>query len=305
MLPARPAEMQAADLIALGVRLGIIFLGAVFVLRISGVVIRRLEHTIRDRSTGEEAPREKRARTIGSVLRGLTRSLVFIIAALMGVRELGLDITPALAAAGGFGVAMGIGAQSLIRDWISGFFFILDDQYGVGDIVRAAGVTGNIERLTLRHTELRDSDGSLHFIPNGEIKIVTNLTKSWAAPLVRVPVSADEDPERVLKTLDEMARVFRADPSTALLLVDGPNVLGIDEISAGQFTVLIQAKTRPEHRHPVARALRLASMRRLRSAGISLIPATRDGVEPAAASSSGSAPAPGIPAAAPTSGDPQ
>jgi small conductance mechanosensitive channel len=274
MLPARAAEMQAADVIALGVRLAIIFLGAVLVLRVSGALIKRLERTIRERATGDEAAREKRARTIGSVLRGGGRLLVFVIAALMGVRELGLDITPALAAAGGFGVALGIGAQSLVRDWIAGFFIIHDDQFGVGDIVRAAGVAGTIEQLSLRHTELRDGDGSLHFIPNGEIKIVTNLTRSWAAPLVRVPVSADEDPERVLKVFDEMARAFRADPATASLLVDGPNVLGIDDVSAGQFTVLIQAKTRPENRHPVTRALRLAALRRLRAEGISLVAAT-------------------------------
>jgi moderate conductance mechanosensitive channel len=209
------------------------------------------------------------------------------------VRELGLDITPALAAAGGFGVAAGIGAQSLVRDWISGFFVILDDQYGVGDIVRVAGVAGTIEELTLRHTELRDGDGSLHFIPNGEIKIVTNLTKSWAAPVVKIPINGGEDPDRVLRIFDELARDFRTDPATAPLLVDGPNVLGIDDVSAGQFTILIQARTRPENRYPVLRALRLAALRRLRADGISTTPAMMDGTPhaapPAAAASQPSA----------------
>jgi small conductance mechanosensitive channel len=188
----------------------------------------------------------------------------------MAVRELGLDITPALAAAGGFGVAAGLGAQSLVRDWISGFFIILDDQYGVGDTVRVAGVAGTIEHLSLRHTELRDGDGSLHFIPNGEIKIVTNLTKSWAAPLIRIPVSTDEDPENVLRILNEMAHAFKADEATNSLLLDGPTVLGIDDVSGGQFTVLIQARTRPENRHPATRELRLAAIRRLRANGVAL-----------------------------------
>jgi len=273
MLPARAVEVETADVIALAVRLGVIVLGTILVLRVAGALVSRLEQTIRERSVGEEAARDKRARTIGGVLRGGARSLVFVVAALMAVRELGLDITPALAAAGGFGVAAGLGAQSLVRDWISGFFIIHDDQYGVGDTVRVAGVAGTIEQLTLRHTELRDGDGSLHFIPNGEIKIVTNLTKSWAAPLIRIPVSADEDPERVLGLLNEMVSAFKADAATAALLVDGPTVLGIDDVSAGQYTVLIQARTRPENRHPATRALRLAAIRRLRAEGISLHPA--------------------------------
>ena len=266
-----PAPLPgAADIIVLSIRLGVIVLGTVLVLRVAGALVSRLEETIRQRSVGEEAARDKRARTIGGVLRGGARSLVFVVAALMAVRELGLDITPALAAAGGFGVAAGLGAQSVVRDWISGFFIIHDDQYGVGDTVRVAGVAGSIEQLTLRHTELRDGDGSLHFIPNGEIKIVTNLTKSWAAPLIRIPVNADEDPERVLRVLNEMVSAFRADAVTAALLVDGPTVLGIDDITGGQYTVLIQARTRPENRHPATRALRLAAIRRLRAEGIAL-----------------------------------
>lgn len=270
MLPARAAEVGAADIIVLSIRLGVIVLGTVLVLRVASALVSRLEKTIRERSVGEDAARDKRARTIGGVLRGGARSLVFVVAALMAVRELGLDITPALAAAGGFGVAAGLGAQSVVRDWISGFFIIHDDQYGVGDTVRVAGVAGSIEQLTLRHTELRDGDGSLHFIPNGEIKIVTNLTKSWAAPLIRIPVNADEDPERVLRVLNEMVSAFRADAVTAALLVDGPTVLGIDDITGGQYTVLIQARTRPENRHPATRALRLAAIRRLRAEGIAL-----------------------------------
>ncbi|HET9950863.1 MAG TPA: mechanosensitive ion channel domain-containing protein [Candidatus Eisenbacteria bacterium] len=278
MLPARAAEMEAADIIALGVRLGIIVLGAAIMLRVSGALTSRLARAIRERGLGDDAAREKRARTIGAVLGGGGRTLVVVVAALMAVRELGLDITPALATAGGFGVAAGLGAQSLVRDWISGFFIILDDQFGVGDVVRVAGVTGTIEALSLRSTELRDGDGSLHFIPNGEIKIVTNLTRSWAAPLLRIPVNATEDPERVLRVIDEMARAFKADPATAPLLVDGPNVLGIEDVAGGLYTVLIQAKTRPENRHPVGRALRLAALRRLSAEGISLAPSSAVGI---------------------------
>jgi small conductance mechanosensitive channel len=270
VLKTPPPEAAAIDLAALLISLGILLLGTLLTLRLAGILIGRIERAIMRGGAGEESAREKRARTIGGVLRGAARTLVFVVAGLMGIRELGLDITPAVAAAGGFGVAAGVGAQSLVRDWISGLFIIRDNQYAVGDVVRAAGVAGTIEELTLRHTELRDGDGSLHFIPNGEIKIVTNLTKSWAAPLIRVPVSLEEDPDRAMAVLESMAADFRADPAMAPLLQDGPKVLGVDDVGTGQFTVLVQARTRPEHRYPVMRALRLAAIRRLRAEGIEM-----------------------------------
>ena len=270
IIPAHVAEMTTPDLIALIVRLGLIFLGAILLMRVAGAVISRVESAIRHRADGEPIAREKRSKTIGGVLRGGTRSLIFIVAAMMAVRELGMDITPIIAAAGGFGVAAGLGAQSLVRDWIVGFFIIHDDQYDVGDVVRIAGVAGTIEQLSLRHTELRDGDGSLHFIPNGEIKIVTNLTKSWAAPLVRIPINSVEDSEQVLHVLGKMAEDFRRDKANEHLLVDGPKVLGIDDVQPGQYTVLIQVRTRPENRYNVTRMLRTASLRALRAADISL-----------------------------------
>ncbi|HSQ60528.1 MAG TPA: mechanosensitive ion channel family protein [Acidobacteriota bacterium] len=281
MLPTRSAggatgaaagtvPVAAVDTVALLISIGVLVLMTVLALRLSGILIGRMEDAIRRGPGGEPEAREKRAKTIGGVLRGAARALILVVAALMAVREAGLDITPAVAAAGGFGVAAGLGAQSLVRDWIAGLFIIHDDQYAVGDVVRAAGVAGTIEQLSLRHTELRDGDGSLHFIPNGEIKVVTNLTKSWAAPLIRIPVSLDEDPDRVLRVLESMVDGFRADPAMAPLLQDGPKVLGVDDVGAGQFTVLVQARTKPQHRYQVMRSLRLAAMRRLREEGIAL-----------------------------------
>jgi len=217
-----------------------------------------------------EAALEKGAKTIGVVLRSFTRGLIVLIGLLMGVRELGLDITPALAAAGGFGVAAGLGAQSLVRDWIAGFFFIHDNQFAVGDVIRVAGVPGTVELLSLRHTELRDSEGFIHFIPNGDIKVVTNLTKSWSTPLVRIPVSLVEDPDRVIAAIESMLVEFREDPRVNAHLMEGPRILGIEDVSTRPFTLLLQAKTIPEQRLFVARALRLAILERLRAAGISL-----------------------------------
>ena len=290
--PTLPIQDQAFSVATLAVRLGLVALATVISVRITYLIIGRIEHAIRDEAHGVEAAREKRAKTIGSVLRGASRGLLILIGLLMGVHELGLDITPALAAAGGFGVAAGLGAQSLIKDWIAGFFFIHDNQFAVGDVIRVAGVSGTVEMLSLRHTELRDSEGFIHFVPNGDIKVVTNLTKSWSTPLVRIPVSLVEDPNRVIGAIEAMLVDFRQDPRVKGHLLEGPRILGIEDVSTGQFTLLLQAKTIPEQRLFVARALRLAILERLRAEGISLH--TAAGTEVAL---------PAAPAAAPTPDD--
>jgi len=266
----RVSEEQAFSYVTLLIRLGLVVLGAIIVIRLLYIVIGRIERAIRTEGRGTEGARERRAKTLGTVLRDLARGVIVVIAILMGARELGLDITPALAAAGGFGVAAGLGAQSLVRDWIAGFFFIRDNQFAVGDVVRVAGVSGTVETLTLRHTELRDGEGFIHFIPNGEIKVVTNLTKSWSTPLVRIPVSLAEDPAKVIATIEAMLPEFRENPKMKIDLIEGPRVLGIEDMTEGQFTLLIQAKTVPEQRLAVSRALRLAVLERLRSEGITV-----------------------------------
>lgn len=250
------------------IRIGIIILATLITIRLVYLLIGRIERAIRSEAKGTELAREKRARTIGEVLRGFARGTIIVIGILMCVRELGLDITPALAAAGGFGVAAGLGAQGLVKDWIAGFFIIHDNQFAVGDVVRTSGVSGTVETLTLRHTELRDGEGFIHFIPNGEIKVVTNLTKSWSTPIVRIPISLTEDPARVVQILEAMLVQFAAGPKAKPLLLEPPKLLGIDDVGTGQFTVMLQAKTVPEERLVVSRMLRMAALQSLRAAGV-------------------------------------
>jgi small conductance mechanosensitive channel len=270
MNPLRPASQDAFSIVNLLIRVGLVVGGTIVAIRVAYFLIGRIEQAIREEKGGTETAREMRARTVGEVLRQFARLILMLIGLLMGLRELGLDITPALAAAGGFGVAAGFGAQTLIRDWIAGFFIIHDNQFAVGDAIRVAGVSGTVEMLSLRHTELRDAEGFIHFIPNGEIKVVTNLTKSWSTPLVRIPVSLVEDPHRVLASIEALLASFREDPKVKGLLLEGPRLLGIDDVGAGQFTILIQAKTVPEQRLAVARALRLAVLERMRDESISV-----------------------------------
>ncbi len=264
-----PDAAGAATLATVAIKLGLIVLGAIILIRVASILVARLERTVRKKGD-EEVSREKRARTLGGVVRGLTRVTVAVVAVMMGVRELGLDITPALAAAGGFGVAAGLGAQSVVRDWIVGFFIIYDNEYVVGDVVQVAGVAGTVETLTLRHTEVRDGEGALHYVPNGEIKVVTNLTKSWSTPVVRIPVSLTEDPEKVTASLERYLAEAAEDPALKPLLRDRPRVLGMEDVSVGQYTMMLQAKTLPEHRLLVARALRAGAVSRLRAEGIAI-----------------------------------
>ena len=272
MNPPVGVPVETVTLVGVLIRVGILALGTVITLRVATLVIRRVEGAIRAEAKGTESEREKRARTVGQVLRSVSRGLILVIAALMGARVIGLDITPALAAAGGFGVAAGLGAQNLVKDWIAGFFIIHENQFGVGDVVRAAGVSGTVETLSLRHTELRDAEGFIHFIPNGEVKVVTNLTKSWSTPLVRIPVSVTEDPARVMKTVEEALAEAREHPELKPFLIEGPRLLGIEDVLPGQFTLLIRAKTVPEQRLAVSRMLRLAILARLRADKVQIAP---------------------------------
>ena len=271
MSPLVPSA-EAFNVVGLLDRLGLIVLGTLLLLRIQTILVRRVENTIRSESRTPATAREKRARTLGAVLRGFSKTVILVIGGLMAARAAGLDITPALAAAGGFGVAAGLGAQGLVRDWIAGFFIIHENQFDVGDVIRVAGVSGTVEMLSFRHTQLRDGEGFIHFIPNGEIKVVTNLTKSWATPMVRVPVSVAEDPDRVIGIVEAMLPTFQADPAIRPLLLEGPRLLGIEDVGPGHYTLLLQAKTVPEHRLVVARALRRSLIQRLLAEGIAMAP---------------------------------
>ena len=266
--PLRRDAQEAFTFVEILIRIGVILLATFVAVRLMYLIVGRVERAIRTEGKGTESAREKRAHTIGQVLRSVVRGVIIVIGILMCVRELGLDISPALAAAGGFGVAAGLGAQGVVKDWISGFFIVRDNQFGVGDVVRAAGVSGTVEALSLRSTELRDGEGFMHYIPNGEIKVVTNLTKSWSTPIVRIPISLTEDPSRAVSVIEAMLRDFAARPKVKPLLLDAPKLLGIEDVGAGQFTLMLQAKTVPEERLAVSRALRLAALESLRVAGI-------------------------------------
>ncbi len=251
-----------------GVRLVVIVLGGLLLFRLFHLVADRILHLMASGDEGMISEREKRVRTLASLLRTLGTTLVIIVGAMMALREIGLDITPLLAGAGVVGLAIGFGAQSLIKDLIAGFFVLLEDQFHVGDVIQAAGVSGQVERMTLRMTIVRDLQGTVHFIPNGEIKVVSNLTKEWSRAVLEVSVDYAEDVDRVSGVLAEVGRALAQDEALGKLVLEPAQVLGVESLSESQVTIRMMVKTVPLKQWDVARELRRRIKARFDQEGI-------------------------------------
>jgi small conductance mechanosensitive channel len=163
---------------------------------------------------------------------------------------------PLLASAGIAGLAIGFGAQTLVHDVINGFFILMENQYEVGDTVRIAGLTGTVERMTLRSTLLRDDQGALSTIPNGKIDIVSNLTRDWAQVTLRVTAAYSEPSERVIELLKQVGMELRNDPQFSGSLLADPQVPGIERVTGLEVDYLMLVKTRPGAQWDVSRELR-------------------------------------------------
>jgi small conductance mechanosensitive channel len=239
-----------------GLRLLVIAIGSFLLIRLLRAVAERIPNLMAAGGEPGITEREKRARTAASLIRTVGTTLVVIVAVMMAFREIGLDITPLIAGAGVAGLAIGFGAQSLIKDIVAGFFILLDDQFHVGDVIQAAGVSGQVEQMTLRMTIIRDLQGTVHFIPNGEIKVVSNLTKEWSRAVLEIGVSYEEDVDRVIALLSEIGRSLAEDESFGKLVLEPPQVLGVEALTDSQVTIRMLTKTVPFKQWEVARELR-------------------------------------------------
>ncbi|MEP7763283.1 mechanosensitive ion channel family protein [Sanguibacter sp. 25GB23B1] len=216
------------------------------------------------------ARRMQRARTIGSVLRSTTTLVVGAIVVLMMLSDVGVNIMPLVASAGVAGVALGFGAQSLVKDFLSGTFMLLEDQYGVGDTVTFGAVSGTVEAVALRVTKVRDINGTLWYIRNGEIVSVGNRTQGWARAVVDVQLRFDTDIALVRRLLERAGEKVKNDPIIGTYLQEDPEVIGIEALTAESVLMKVQAKTDPAMQWSVARALREAVREELDAAGVSL-----------------------------------
>ena len=193
---------------------------------------------------------------------------IWTLTVLIVAEELGFNLGPLLAGASIVGVALGFGAQSLVKDFISGFFILVEDQYGVGDQVTISDVTGAVEQVNLRVTTVRANDGMVWIIPNGEIRMVGNGAKDWARAVVDVVVPNGADLGRAIELISEEAERLAADPDWAEVLLEKPEVLGVESLGAQGMTVRVEAKTAPTNRVRLGRQLRSRIGERLQREGI-------------------------------------
>jgi len=200
--------------------------------------------------------RAQQLRTLASVLNSVGMAVIIFLAAMQVLPVLGINMGPLLASAGVAGLAIGFGAQTLVKDVINGFFILMENQYDLGDTMRLSGVSGNVERMTLRSTTLRDADGTVHTIPNSEIHVVSNLTRDWAQVALHISVSYTENSDKVIDILKQVGADMRNDPRLSDSLVADIQVPGIERVSSGEVDYLILAKTRPNEQYAVSRELR-------------------------------------------------
>lgn len=209
-------------------------------------------------------------KTLATVLRSAFAAGLLALALTLVLGELGVNIGPLLAAAGVAGLAIGFGAQSLVRDFLNGFFFLLEGQVRVGDIVEAGGKSGVVEAMTLRTLTLRDFAGRVHIIPHGEISAVTNYTRDFSRAVIEVGVAYREDAERVLDLLREEAAAMAADPEFAGTITGEPEVFGIDEFGDSALLFKVRFTTRPAGQWDVGRAFRRRIKARFDREGIEI-----------------------------------
>ncbi|MBK8901023.1 MAG: mechanosensitive ion channel family protein [Anaerolineaceae bacterium] len=238
-----------------GLAILLILLVAVVAYYLVGILTRAISRRIQALDDVEDSERDRRTKTIFRVIHSTGVVLIISTALMMILTELGVAITPVLASVGFVGLAFGLGAQTLVKDTIAGLFILIENQYTVGDVVEIGGITGNVEKMTLRATELRDVAGTVHVIPNGEIRIVANKSRDWSRAIVDVNVTYEEDVDTAVQTLQEIGEATAADESISLLLLETAVVTGIEGLDQWAVRLRLMVKTLPNAQFEVQRYL--------------------------------------------------
>jgi moderate conductance mechanosensitive channel len=214
--------------------------------------------------------RQQRAATMGSLLKSIITCVIAAVVVFMAVAQLGYDIAPLIASAGIIGVALGFGAQSLVTDFLSGIFMILEDQYGVGDVVEFGTASGTVEAVGLRVTRLRDVNGTVWYMRNGEISAVGNMSQNWARTVLDIPVAFSEDLTRVRALLEDVARQVWEDPEYQADILEEPEVWGVERWDPDGVVLRVVLKTAPLQQWSVAREMRERIKDRFDAEGIEI-----------------------------------
>ena len=253
---------------------GIKVLGILIVLiilsQMSRWIVKWLERFVPEKDSLQAAEAKKRAQTLGNILRHALLIVIFFIALMMILGELGIQLGPLLATAGIGALAIGFGAQSLVKDVISGFFIILENQYRIGDVIEVAGVSGLVESVSLRKTVLRDLEGKVHTVPNGEIKVVSNLSKEWSRAVLDIGISYREDIDQIIDLLTQIGKELEAEEPYKSAILEPAQILGVERFGESQLVIRMIVKTMPLKQWEVGRELRRRIKNRFDEKGIQI-----------------------------------
>lgn len=262
-------KLDGAELTRKLAQVLVIWLLAWAAMRLTRLAARRIERLVDDGDDAVTTRREKRGLTIAQLLRTVGGTTILAVAFLLTL-NLFVEIGPLLAGAGILGLAISFGAQSLVKDFISGFFILFEDQFSVGDVIEAAGKSGVVERMSLRVVVLRDLRGVLHIIPNGEIKVVSNMTRGWSRAVIDVGVAYDTDIDHALDVVRDEAARFSAEPAWKGRLEGAVEVPGVESLADSAVVIRLLARTQPGSQWDVARELRRRLKKRLDAEGLEI-----------------------------------
>lgn len=251
-------------------RLGAALLLAWLAYLVLALILRRVERSLGEGDGATISLQEQRARTLVGLLRNVGIVVIATILLFMVLQAVGIDVGPLLAGAGVIGLAISFGAQSLVKDIFSGLFILFENQFGVGDVIRVAGVSGKVERITLRIVVLRDVHGVVHVIPNGEISVVSNLTRTWSRAVLDVGVAYRENVDHVIAVMRDVGRGLWEDAEWRPFLVEEPTVPGVEGFGDSSVNIRIMATVVPLKQWDVARELRRRLKLRFDEEGIEI-----------------------------------
>jgi small-conductance mechanosensitive channel len=253
-----------------GARLLLLVLLALAANRFAASVIRRAEREVAEGGDVRVEERRKRAQTIGATARRFFSILIWSAAVLMALREFDVDITPILTGAGIIGLAVGFGSQTLVKDIISGLFLIAEDQVRIGDVVEINGIGGGVEEINLRTIVLRDFEGTVHVISNGEIRTLANKSKDFSFYVIDIGVAYDYDTDEIVEIVRETARELMQDPKYSASILEPLEVIGVDSFKASEVTLRFRIKTLPLKQWEVGRELRRRIQKAFAARGIKI-----------------------------------
>jgi len=253
----RYAEYLVGWAMTHGVRILLILAGMWVLIQIAKLVGKRIIHITSDDDPTTENDRELRAKTLVHIFNLVIKVVVIVFGSISILMEFGFDIGPVLAGAGIIGLAIGLGSQSLVKDIVGGFFIIMENQIRVGDVVKIGDITGLVERITLRIVILRDVEGVMHVIPNGEIKTLSNMTYGWSRAVITVSVAYKEDINQVMEILKSLAMEIYSDEKYRKVIQEEPSIWGIDSLGESSVNIKVLFKTDPLTQWDIGRVFRL------------------------------------------------